>query len=72
MCHALVVKRDWENMSLVAHWLKTGSIEGCAQYVAKLCASAGLDVDIQAWDEEKPGMKSHLQLDRALTVLFSS
>jgi hypothetical protein len=61
--HLLLLKRDGDNTSLMSHWLKTGSIQGVAQYIRRMCEAVGTDIDVKPWQETTAGVQSQLQLD---------
>jgi hypothetical protein len=60
----LILKRDWENRSLMQHWLARGSIAGVSQFVPKMIRLAGLGPRIEPWNEKSAGLQSQLKLGR--------
>ena len=58
----LVLKRDWENRSLMQHWLERGSVSGVSQFVPKMLKLAGVGPRVTPWKEKTAGIQSQLKL----------
>ena len=58
----LVLKRDWENRSLMQHWLERGSVSGVSQFVPKMLTLAGVGPRVTPWKEKTAGLQSQLKL----------
>ena len=59
----MVLKRDWENRSLMQHWLERGSVSsGVSQFVPKMLRLAGVGPRVTPWKEKTAGLQSQLKL----------